>query len=361
MGQAGGLASDPGEPPSSSRPSPPGSEQSWRGLAVGLAVGIAVVLLLVAVVVATRGDGEDPVEVAPTSSTDAASTVPATSAAATPQPTATAPPTTRQATPRAIVAADDRRVVVLDQAGSAPPRTLFDLGPSTSSDEAPPLLGGVALSGDAKQAYFDVIGTPVSGSLRRVPVAGGSVEELGQGVGAVPSPDGSMLALIQTLDPDEPASLVLRPAGGGGGGERRVDLGDGTCGNIAWSPSGREVAVDICSGGEAVTVALVDVATSGLRQLAPPEGVTWSVPAFKPDATLTLVEQRDIDAVVVALTPDRARVAASILRRTSTTITTIDWSATGDLLVCDLDGIVVAAVSGVQPQQVATGYTSAAW
>ncbi|MFP5317767.1 MAG: hypothetical protein ACLGI2_05670, partial [Acidimicrobiia bacterium] len=134
-----------------------------------------------------------------------------------------------------------------------------------------------------------------------------------------------------------------------------------TCSNITWSPSSREVAVDICSGLEPVTVALVDVATGALRRLEPPDAVTWSAPAFKPDATLTLVEQRGDDAVVVALAPDRTRVATSILRRPSTAITSIDWSSGGDLLVCDFDGILITALGGSQPQQVATGYTSAAW
>ncbi len=135
----------------------------------------------------------------------------------------------------------------------------------------------------------------------------------------------------------------------------------GTCGNVAWAPTRQELAVDICSGGEPTTVAIVDVASAGVRQLTPPDGVTWSVPAFKPDGTLTLVEQRGDDAVVVTLTPDRSKVAASGLRRSSTTITTIDWSANGDLLVCDADGIVVAAIGGSQAQQVATGYTAGAW
>ena len=329
---------------------------------MGLAVGIAVVLLLVAVLVATKGDDEDPVAAPP--ATDAASTVPSSAATssipATPGESGTAAPTTRRATPVAIVAADDRRVVVLDPGGSAPPRTLFDLGPSTSADEAPPLIGGVALSADGRQAYFDVAGTPAIGSLRRVPVAGGAVEELGPGVGAVPSPDGSTLALVQVPEPDQPsASLVLRPLPGGG--ERRIDLGDETCSNISWAPGGRELAIDLCSGLEPVTVALVDVVTGAVRRLEPPDGVTWSTPAFKPDATLTLVEQRGDDAVVVAHTPDRTRVATSILRRPSTAITTIDWSSGGDLLVCDLDGIVVAAMAGRQPQQVASGYTAATW
>ncbi|MEO5680600.1 MAG: hypothetical protein ABIS47_13125, partial [Acidimicrobiales bacterium] len=348
-------------PPPHDPPAPASPEQSWRGLAVGLAAGIAFVLLVIAVFAATRGDDKPTVPAPVTtvaSSAGASSTQPATSLAA-PGGTATIPPTTRKPTPLPIVAADDRRVVVLDQTGSTPPRTLFDLGPSTSEDQAPPLIGGVSLSGDGTQAYFDVVGTPVAGSLRRVPVAGGPADQIGAGVGPAPSPDGSMLALIQAPDPDVPAIVVLRTLPGGA--ERRFELGDGTCGNIAWAPGGRELAVDICSGGEPVTVAVIDVASAGLRQLTPPDGVTWSIPAFKPDGTLTLVEQRDADAVVVSLTPDRNRVAASILRRASTTINTIDWSGRGDLLVCDVDGIVVAAVGGGQAEQVATGYTSAAW
>ena len=318
---------------------------------------MAVVLLLVAIVVATQQDDEDPV--AQPSSTQAPSTEPAPSATSVAGTSTAAPPTTQKATPLAIVAADDRRIVVLEQGGSAPPRTLFDLGPSTSADEAPPLIGGVALSGDGQQVYFDVAGTPVVGALQKVPVAGGPAQQIGPGASPAPSPDGTMLASVQALLPDEPASLILRPLAGGS--ERRIDLGDETCGNIAWSPNSREIAVDICSGGEAVTVALVDVPTGGVRLLAPPESVTWSVPAYKPDGTLTLVEQREPDAVVVALAPDRARVTASILRRSSTTITAIDWSGTGDLLVCDADGIVLSAVGGGRAQQVATGYTSAAW
>ncbi len=326
---------------------------------MGLAIGIAVVLLVVALLVATRGNDEDPVAApTPTEVPSTAASAPTSSVPKTSSATAAAP-TTRRAAPPPVVAADDRRVVVLDQGAAAAPRTVFDLGPSTSADEAPPFIGGVAVSPDGRQAYFDIAGTPAIGALRRVPVAGGQVEDLGQGVGAVPSPDGSMLALIQVPDPEQPASLVLRPLTGGG--ERRIDLGDESCSNITWSPSGREVAVDICTALEPVTVALVDVATGSVRRLAAPDGVTWSAPAFKPDATLTLVEQRGDDAVVVALTPDRTRVATSLLRRPSTTITTIDWNSSGDLLVCDLDGIVVAALAGGQPQQVATGYTSAAW
>jgi len=322
-----------------------------------LAVGVAVVLGVIAILLATSGD--DKTRVAPPPSTGTASSAPAPSTAAATGQATTAPPTTRNPTPLAIVAADDRRVVVLDQSGSAAPRPLFDLGPSTSADDAPPLIGGVSLSADGKQVYFDVVGTPAAGALKRVATAGGPPEQLGEGVGPALSPDGSTLALIQAPEPDQPASLLLRPLAGGA--ERRIDLGDGTCGNLAWSPNGKEVAVDICSAGEPITVAVVNVGTAKVRQLTPPDAVTWSVPAFKPDGTLTLVEQRDTDAFVVTLTPDLGRVATTILRRTSTTIKTIDWSGTGDLVVCDVDGIVVAIVGGGQPQQVATGYTSAVW
>jgi len=313
-----------------------------------------VILLLIAIVVAMGGDDEPEPVAAPASTTTLSA-----STAAVPSVTGTAPATTRKATPLPIVAANDRRVVVLDQSGSAPPRTLFDLGSSTSSDQEPPLVGGVSLSGDGRNAYFDVVGTPPAGLIRRVPVAGGPAEELGDGVGPSASPDGSLLAVIEAPEPDEPATLLLRPIGGGA--VRRINLGDSTCGTVAWAPTRQELAVDICSGGEPTTVAIVDVASAGVRQLTPPDGVTWSVPAFKPDGILTLVEQRGDDAVVVTLTPDRAKVAVSGLRRSSTIITTIDWSANGDLLVCDADGIVVAAIGGTQPQQVATGYTSGAW
>jgi len=315
-----------------------------------------VILLLIAIVVAMGGgDDDEPEPVAAPASTTTVSA----STAAVPSVTGTAPATTRKPTPLPIVAADDRRVVVLDQTGSAPPRTLFDLGSSSPSDQEPPLVGGVSLSGDGRNAYFDVVGTPLAGLIRRVPVAGGPAEEIGDGVGPSASPDGTLLAVVESPEPDEPATLLLRPIGGGA--VRRIDLGDGTCGTVAWAPARQELAVDICSGGEPTTVAIVDVASAGVRQLTPPDGVTWSVPAFKPDGTLTLVEQRGADAVVVTLTPERAKVATSGLRRSSTTIITIDWSANGDLLVCDADGIVVAAIGGSQPQQVATGYTSGAW
>lgn len=352
------MASTGGRPPFSTPPPEPGSpEHSWRGLAVGLAAGAAVVLLLIAIVAAVGGDDDPEPAVAPATSTSVEASV--STAAAVPSVTGTAPETTRKSTPLPIVAADDRRVVVLDQSGSAPPRTLFDLGSSSPSDQEPPLVGGVSLSGDGRNAYFDVVGTPPAGLIRRVPVAGGPAEEIGDGVGPSASPDGSLLAVIEAPEPDQPATLLLRPIGSGA--VRRIDLGDGTCGTVAWAPARQEVAVDICSGGEPTTVAIVDVASAGVRQLTPPEGVTWSVPAYKPDGTLTLVEQRDADAVVVTLTPDLARVAASGLRRSSTTIRTLDWSANGDLLVCDADGIVVAAIGGMRPQQVATGYTSGAW
>ncbi|MEJ7765312.1 MAG: hypothetical protein WKF86_07440 [Acidimicrobiales bacterium] len=353
------LAIDPGAPaPPSPPPADARSDRSWRGLAVGLALGIAVVLGVVAILLATNSDDQPPVSQPAT--TFGSGTAPEPSTAVTTVEAGTAPPSSaRNPTPLPIVASDDRRVVVLDQGGSAAPRTLFDLGASTSADEAPPLLGGVSLSGDASQVYFDVVGTPLTGLIRRVPLAGGAAEQIGEGVAPALSPDGSMLAFIQSPEPDQPASLVLRPVAGGA--ERRIDLGDGTCGNVAWSPDRKQIAVDICSGGEPVTLALVDAATGGVRQLAPPDGVTWSVPAYKPDGTLTLVEQREADAFVVALKPDFSGVATTVLRRTSTTISTIDWSAGGDLLVCDVDGIVVAAIGGGQPQQITTGYTSAAW
>jgi hypothetical protein len=195
--------------------------------------------------------------------------------------------------------------------------------------------------------------------MKRVSVAGGPAQDIGPGVAPVPSPDGSMLALIQAPEPDVPATLVVRSMSGGN--EHRIELGDPTCGDIAWAPSRRELAVDLCSGDEPTTVALVDVASGGVRPLTPPSGLTWSVPAFKADGTLTLVEQRDADAAVVALTPDRNAVAATILRRPSSHINTIDWSAGGDLLVCDADAIVLVAVGGTKLQQVATGFTAAAW
>jgi hypothetical protein len=327
---------------------------------VGLAISIAVVLLLVAVAIGVRGGGGGDKSATPSAPTTVAGgSRPSPSATAAQPPGTTGPPTTRMPTPRSVVAADDQRVVVLDQSGSAAPRTLFDLGPSTSSDQQPPIIGGVSLSADAAFAYFDVVGNGTAGTMSRVPVAGGPKEDLGAGVAPVPSPDGSTLALIDAPDADQPATLVLRPQDGGAA--RRFDLGEGTCGNIAWAPSRREVAVDLCSAGEPLTVAIVDVASAGVRQLTPPDGTTWSVPAFKPDGTLTLVEERERDAAVVTLTPDRTAVAATVLRRPSTTINSIDWSVAGDLLVCDFDGIIVAAIGGTKPQQIATGYTSAAW
>lgn len=359
MGHSGGLAAD--DPIPERRPlGPPTPERSWQGLAVGLAIAIAIVLLLVAVAVVTGG-GDDDVD---GSAGTTAATVPTTTGqdragSGGQQPASTGPPTTRKATPRSIVAADDRRVVVLDQSGSAAPRTLFDLGPSGPSDTEPPFIGGVALSGDGGSVYFDVAGTPVAGSIRRVPVTGGQVQELGEGVAPVPSPDGSLLALLKSPEPDVPAIVLVRSSNGGS--ERRFELGDGSCGNIGWAPSGRELAIDLCSQAEPLTVALIDIASGGIRSLSPPDGVTWSVPAFKADGTLTLVEQREADAAVVALTPDRNRVASTILRRPSTTISTIDWSEAGDLVVCDADSIVLAAVGGGTPEQVATGFSAAAW
>ena len=352
------MPSDLGQDPFPSDRPPGSPEHSWRGLAAGLAAGVALVLLIIAIAVAMGGgDNTEEPEATPATVTSANESAPTFTVA--PGPSTTAPATTRKPTPLPIVAADDRRVVVLDQSGSAAPRTLFDLGPSTSSDLDPPLVGGVSLSGDGKDAYFDVVGTTTAGVVRRVPVAGGPANTIGDGVGPSASPDGSLLAVIEAPEPDEPATLQLRPPSGGT--PRRIDLGDATCGTVAWAPGSKELAVDICSGGEPFAVAVVDVASAGVRLLTPPDGVTWSVPAFKPDGMLTLVEQRGADAVVVTLTPDRARVATSGLRRASTTINTIDWSSAGDLLVCDADGIVVAAIGGSKAQQVATGYTAGAW
>jgi len=374
IGQAVGLADDltdpaapshPPEPPGRAAPdqASPTSERSWRGLVVGLAIAVAVMLLLlvVAVAAARRGGSGDkaPSTIAGGATVSTRKGQPASSTPGTRSPATEPPPSTRLPTPTSIVASDDRRIVVLDQSGGAAPRPLFDLGPSTASDQVPPVIGGVSLSSDSRFVYFDVVGNPVAGSLNRVPAAGGAKEDLGAGVAPMPSPDGSALALIEAPEPDVPATLVLRPQDGGA--SRRFGLGEGTCGNIAWAPSRREVAVDLCSGGEPVTVAIVDVASGGIRRLAPPEGTTWSIPAFRADGTLTLVEQRDTDAAVVTLTADRSAVAATVLRRPSTSINSIDWSAGGDLLVCDVDGIVVVAIGGTKPQQVATGYTSAAW
>lgn len=324
---------------------------------MGLTGGVAVVLLVIAVAVATRGGG--PTTAPTTQTTQATAGTSSSSSSSTVPAAGSGTATTRKPTPLPIVAADDQRVVVLDESGGAAPRTLFDLGPSSSSDQAPPLVGGVSLSGDGRAAYFDVVGTDVPGSIRRVPVAGGAVVEVGNGVGPSASPDGSLLAVIQAPQPDMPAAVVLRPLSGGA--ERSIDLGDGTCGNLAWSPDRREIAVDICSGGEPVSVDVIDVGSAGIRRLTPPEGVTWSVPAFKPDGTLTLVEQRGEDAFVVSLAPDRTKVAATILRRASTSISTIDWSSAGDLVVCDSDAVVVAVIGGGPPQQVARGFTAAAW
>lgn len=351
-----GGGENPGQGPGS------GSERSWQGLTVGLAIATGTVLLLVAVaVIVSRGD-DDPQAIPTTTAEAATSSQPGQVVTTAPAqlPGTGGPSTTRKATPKAIVAADDRRVVVLDQSGSATPRTLFDLGASSPTDTQPPFIGGVALSGDGSTVYFDVAGNPEAGAINRVPLAGGRPDELGPGVAPVPSPDGSMLALLKAPEPDVPATLVLRQLARGGG-EQRIELGDGSCGNLAWAPSRREVAVDLCSQEEPVTVVIVDVATGGIRTLTPPEGTTWSVPAFKDDGTLTLVEQRERDAAVVVLKPDRSSVASTLLRRPSTTINTIDWSSSGDLLVCDRDGIIIAAIGGTQAQQVATGYTAAVW
>jgi len=367
MGQAGGLAdvprapSDPddhGRPAAGPPPAPP--ERSWQGLAVGLAVGIAVVLLLIAVVVVSSGGGDDEATGTATTATTVAPAASPSSTASAGQPSETGgPPTTRKPTPLSIIAANDQRVVVLDQSGATAPRVLFDLGPSSPNDQQPSVIGGISLSNDASSAFFDVVGHPIEGAMKRVSVAGGPAQDIGAGVAPVPSPDNTMLALIQAPEPDVPASLVVRPLAGGS--ERRFDLGEGTCGNIAWNPMRREVVVDLCSGGEPISVAVIDVATGGMRTLSPPDGTTWSTPAFKPDGTLTLVEQRETDAAVVALNADRSAVATTILRRPSASINTIDWSAAGDLVVCDGNAIVLAAIGGARVEQVAAGYTSAAW
>jgi len=326
-------------------------------VSVGLAGGVAVVLLVLAVTVASRGGGgTKATSTTTTTTTNGQGRTTSTGAAV--QPTNAGPSTTRIPTPLPIFAADDHQIVVLDQSG-APARSLFDLGPSASNDPTPPSIGGISFSSDGKFAYFDVTGTPAAGALKRVPVAGGPAQDLGPGLAPTPSPDGSTLALIQAPEPDTPATLVVRAISGSN--ERRFQLPEATCGNVAWAPSRREVAVDLCSSGEPTTVALVDVASGGIRQLNPPDGTSWSVPAFKPDGTLTLVEQREQDAAVVALAPDRNTVATTILRRPSTSISTIDWSSAGDLLICDIDGIIIEAIGGTRVQQVASGYIAAAW
>lgn len=352
-------------PPGASPPgaSPPGPPRQTPSRPVALAVGAAVLLVAGVVVglLLTRGDHDS---VAPTATTTSVpSTAPSTTVVASTTPTtATTTTTTTTVTttplPATVVAVDEQRVLVLDRASGTVVRTLFDLGPSSPDDPAPASVGGVTLSRDGQAVFFDLVGDPVGGALRRVPFAGGPPEDLGPGHSPTPSPDGVLLAAVRPGDDQSNEgrdTVVLR---GADGTERTVPLGAASCGSLSWSPDGARLAADVCEGGEPTTTLVIDVATARVTTLTPPLGVVWTAPAYRADGTLTLAEGRSGGTVVVTVAD--GRVTGDVLRRSST-IVSLDWDAAGDLVFCEADGGLYVAAAGRPPVLVGARYQAAAW
>jgi hypothetical protein len=322
---------------------------------VAIALGVAVALsaaVLVGVLIARRGSGDTtaPTTGPSTSAAASSTTLPATTTSTVGRTTSTLAPA-----PTTAVAVSDQKVVLVDTATGRPVRTLFDLGPSTPTTPSPPAIGSVALSADGQTAFFDVIGTTPTGTMKRVPTRGGAAEDLGAGRAPSPSPDGSLLAFIRSSDSGKD-TVLLR---GNDGNEREVTLDASACGGLAWAPDSGRLAVDLCAEGEPTTVAEIDAADAKAATLSAPNGVRWTAPAYRGDGTLTLAEDRSGDSVVVTVAG--GRVTGTVLRRDRTTLGCLDWDRARALLFCETDGSVWAAGGEGDPHVVGTGYHDAAW
>jgi hypothetical protein len=231
----------------------------------------------VAVVLAVTGAGDDSRElrVGPAGTVTTEVSSPTTVAEEVVAPTTTAAPSGR---PDFVVAADEKRLVVLDRQGKIV-RTILTLPPTPANP--PPeccfSFGHIALSPDGKTVYFHQVGEPGAGQILRIPFTGGEPELIAQNAwNPAVSPDGAKLAYLKDYN-----QLVVRNLRSGG--ERTWDAGGGEqtqLGRVVWAPDSRRIAVTVAQNtgaGFETTVRLLDADGEPIDVVdVPPENVPAS-------------------------------------------------------------------------------------
>ena len=193
----------------------------------------------------------------------------------------------RRASQRAI-SPDAKYVVYVQDAWSAPSLQLRNVASDADVQIAPPAdveYGGVVFAPDGNAVYVArfPLGNQASGALYRIPVLGGSMQQVIADVVSAPgfSPDGKRMAFIRRT---KSRQSLLVTANADGSGEAVVASAssngfvvgfEGRATPPAWSPDGRTIALGdraVHGGlfGHAVStrVMLVDVATGALHTLA---------------------------------------------------------------------------------------------
>lgn len=173
--------------------------------------------------------------------------------------------------PTAIVSSTTKaQLVVLDPETGAVRRTLVSIEnpPDCNVPGGCQVIGTVVVSPDGQTVYYEEVGEPVSGIIKKVPVAGGPVEPVTFGSYPALSPDGQRLAYITP----EPA-LVIRTLRTGaetkiapGGSDPFAHL---QMDHPAWSPTGDRLAVEVAEEGRPSTVAIVRLGRDQTVRAAP--------------------------------------------------------------------------------------------
>lgn len=240
----------------------------WRRSAIG-AVAVAAILASVLGAVAVLEDRDTSVVAGPGGREAVAKPDPLPPAprpappdAAPPPPV---PPMLTPPPPFFVAGTRDGKVVVVSTT-SGNRDVLADLGPQPENPEGERRsIGRVILSPDKQWVYYEEVGEPAVGTVRRVRLAGGKPEELLNGSSPALSPDGARLAYVNA----EPAIVVreLRT-----GSERVFSRGqslkDLWLHDLAWSPEGRRLAFAASKPRQPSFVRVLDVEAHHLLEQA---------------------------------------------------------------------------------------------
>jgi hypothetical protein len=324
-----------------------------RRLRMALAVAAASAVLLGALAVVARlGDDDGGTRVITPAH-------PTTAPAPSPTPSPSTAPTTVRSTlpdgaPSTLVGTRDHstKLVIADAATGATHAVLADLGPyradpgaeSTASN----IIESLALSPDGQYAYFSTGPEPAYGSLHRVPLAGGKVEDLGDGAMPAISTDGKRLAFARGQE------LLVRDLVRGGDRTFTNPTVQGLIDPV-WTKDGKAIVVylttDSASGWYSVDASL----DGRFTPLSPPDA-HWQSPSVRGyDGLVGFVDGQSFIVVEPATGAVKGRtpLTAQVLHA--------DYDATGRHQVLIGQGGKLYRRSGGALTPVATNYDLAVW
>jgi hypothetical protein len=242
------------------------ARQRRRRLQIAGASALAVAAA-VAVVFALAGDSGQ--EVGDNVRADQGDTPATTEAEATTtttgEPVAVAPTTTtapaQDGRPSTLVAADDKRLVVLDSTTGRVLRTLVQLPPDNGEPECCGHIASIAVTPDGRTAFYEQAQDP--GEIWRVPTAGGEPARVAVAASRPAiSPDGRFLAHVSQRGGT--AGVVVTDLVSGA--ERRFpSQSPALPGFLEWAPDSQRLALNIAD-----ELRLVDTATERPLEEAQP-------------------------------------------------------------------------------------------